>query len=81
MFYPYGTKKSKKIQIDLDNTAYSVYLAQINFYTWLINRNLHNYILEEIIDNEKIKYITKKQKKECKASIPVTRIKINDDGI
>ena len=49
--------------MDLENTVYSVYLAQINFYAWLINRNVHNYILEEIIDNEKIKYITKKQKK------------------
>ena len=30
-FYPYGTKKSKKIQIDLDDTLYSVYLAEISF--------------------------------------------------
>ena len=45
-FHPYGTKKSKKIQTDLDDTVYSVYLAEINFYASLINRNLHNYILE-----------------------------------
>ena len=57
---------------------YSVYLAQINFYAWLINRNLHNYMLEEILNNGKIKYKTKKQ---CEASIPVTRIKINHDSI
>ena len=56
-------KKSKKILIDLDDTVYSVYLAQINFYAWLINRNLHSYILEEIINNEKIIYTPKKQKK------------------
>ena len=62
-FYPYGTKKSKKIQIDLDDTVYSVYLAEINFYGWLINRNLYNYIPEEIINNEKIKHTTKKTKK------------------
>ena len=43
--------------------AYSVYLAEINFYGWLINRNLHNYILEEIINNNKNKYTTKKTKK------------------
>ena len=61
-FYPYGTKKNKKIQIDLDNTVYSVYLAQINFYAWLINRNLLNYTLEETINNEKITCTTKKQK-------------------
>ena len=56
--------------------VYSVYLAEINFYGWLINRNLHNYILEEIINNNKNKYTTKKQKKECEALIPVTRIKL-----
>ena len=61
-FYPYGTKKNKKIQIDLDNTVYSVYLAQIHFYAWLINRNLLNYTLEETINNEKITCTTKKQK-------------------
>ena len=61
-FYPYGTKKNKKIQIDLDNTVYSVYLAQINFYAWLINRNLLNYTLEETINNEKLTCTTKKQK-------------------
>ena len=61
-FYFYGTEKSKKIQIDLDNTVYSVYFAQMNFYAWLINRNLHIYILEEIINNKKITYTTKKQK-------------------
>ena len=65
-FYPYGTKKNKKIQIDLDNTVYSVYLAQINFYAWLINRNLLNYILEETINNEKITCTTKKQKNKNK---------------
>ena len=65
-FYPYGTKKNKKIQIDLDNTVYSVYLAQINFYAWLINRNLLNYILEETINNEKITCTTKKQKSKNK---------------
>ena len=74
-------KKSKKIQNDLDNTVYSVYLAQINFHAWLINGNLYNYMLEEIINNEKIKYIIKKQKKEYEASILVTRIKINHDSI
>ena len=45
--YPYGTKKSKKVQIDLYDTVYSVYLAEVNFYAWLINRNLHNYLLED----------------------------------
>ena len=46
------------------------------------NRNLHNYILEEIINNEKIKHATKKkQKKECEALISVTRIKINHDSM
>ena len=25
----------------MDNTVYSVYLAEINFYAWLINRNVH----------------------------------------
>ena len=79
MFYPYGTKKSKKIQIDLDDTVYSVYLAEINFYAWLINRNLHNCVLEEIINSKENKYTTKKQKKE--ALIPVTRIKINHDSM
>ena len=64
------------MQIDLDDTVYSVYLAEINFYAWLINRNLHNYILEEIINNKEIKYTTKKQKKKCEALIPVTRINI-----
>ena len=49
-------KKAKKTQIALDSTVYSVYLAQINFYAWLIKRNLHNYILEETINNEKITY-------------------------
>ena len=53
-------KKSKKIQIDLDDTVYSVYLAEINFYAWLINRNLHNCVLEEIINNKENKYTTKK---------------------
>ena len=60
---------------------YSVYLAQINFYTWLINKNLHNYILEEITNNEKITYITKNQKKKCEALIPITKIKIDHDSI
>ena len=60
---------------------YSVYLAGINFYAWLIKRNLYNFILEEIINNKEIKYITKKQKKECEALIPVTRIKINHDSM
>ena len=60
---------------------YSGYLAQINFYAWLINRNLHNYILEEITNNEKITYITKKQKKKCEALIPITKIKIDHDSI
>ena len=41
-FYTYGTKKSKKIQINLDDTVYSVYLAEINFYAWMINKNLQN---------------------------------------
>ena len=63
-FYPYGTKKSKKILIDLDDTVYSVYLAEINFYAWLTNKNLHSYVLEEIINNEKIVYTPKKKKKK-----------------
>ena len=67
------------MQIDLDDTVYNVYLAEINFYAQLINRNLHNYILEEILNNEKNKHTTKKQKKEYEALIPVTRIKINHD--
>ena len=61
-FYPSGTKKIKKVQIDLDDTAYSVYLAEINFHAWLINRNLHNYMPEEIINNVEITYTTKKKK-------------------
>ena len=47
--------------MDVDNTVYSVYLAQMNFYAWLINRNLHNYILEEVTINEKITYKRKKR--------------------
>ena len=50
--------------IDLDDTVYSVYLAQINFYAWLINRNLYSNMLEEIINNEKIMYTPKKTKKK-----------------
>ena len=42
---------------------------------------MHNYILKQIINNEKIKYTTKKQKKKCEALIPVTRIKINHDSM
>ena len=42
----------------------------------MINKNLHNYVLEEIINNKKIKCTIKKQKKECEALIPVTKIKI-----
>ena len=53
----------------------------MNFYAWLINRNLHNHIPEEIINNKKNMYRTKKQKKECEALIPVTRIKINQDSM
>ena len=30
-FNPYGTKKSKKVQINLDDTVYSIYLAEKNF--------------------------------------------------
>ena len=75
-FYPYGTKKNKKIQIDLDDTVYTIYLAEINFYAWMIDRNLHNYVLEEIFNSKEIKYIAKKQKKECEALTPVTKIKI-----
>ena len=30
-FYPYETKKSKKIKIDWDDTVYSVYLGEIIF--------------------------------------------------
>ena len=60
--YPYGTKKSKKILIDLDDTVYSVYLVQINSYAWLINRNLYSYILKELINNEKNYIHTKKKK-------------------
>ena len=48
LFYPYGTRTSKKMQIDLDDTVYSFHLSEINFYACIINRNLHNYILEEI---------------------------------
>ena len=56
-------RKSKRVQIDLDDTVYSVYLAETNFHTWLINRNLHNYILEEIINNKKKISIQQKNKK------------------
>ena len=31
-FYLYRTKKSKKIQINLNDTVYSICLAEINFY-------------------------------------------------
>ena len=48
-------KKVKKIQINLDNTVYSVYLAEINFCAWMINKNLHNYVLEETINNKENK--------------------------
>ena len=47
----------------------------------MINKNLHNYVLEEIINNKKIKCTIKKQKKECEALIPVTKIKINHDNM
>ena len=67
--------------IDLDDTVYSVYLAQINFYAWLINRNLYSNMLEEIINIEKIMYTPKKTKKECEALIAVMKIKINHDSI
>ena len=80
-FYSYGTKKVKKYKLILDDTVYSVYLAEINFYAWLINRNLHIYILREITNNKKNKYKTKKQKKECEALIPVMRIKINHNSV
>ena len=43
---------------------YSVYLAQIIFYAWLINRNSHNYILEEFINNEQVTYTTNKKTKK-----------------
>ena len=61
---PYETKKSKTIQIHLDDRAYSVYLSEKIFYAWLINRNLHNYTLEETVNHKKITYTTKKKKKE-----------------
>ena len=80
-FYPYGTKKSKKLQINLDDTVYSAYLAEKFFYTWMININLYNYMLEKIINNKENKHTIKKQKKECEALIPVTRIKINHDSM
>ena len=51
------------MQINLDNTVCSVYLAEINFYAWMINKNLHNYVLGEIINNKENKYTTKKAKK------------------
>ena len=55
-FYHYGIKKSKTTLIDLEDIVCSVYLAQINFYAWLTNRNLYSYILEEIINEEKSIY-------------------------
>ena len=47
----------------------------------MIDRNLRNYVLEEIINKKENTYTTKKQKKECEALIPVTRIKINHDSM
>ena len=47
----------------------------------MVDRNLHNYVLKEMINNKENKYTTKKQKKECEALIPVTRIKINHDSM
>ena len=57
-------KKVKKYKL-----IYSVNLAEINFYAWMIVRNLHNYVLKEIINHKENKYTTKKtkQKKECEA--------------
>ena len=52
------------MQIDLDDTVYSIYLVEINFYAWMIDRNLHNFMLEEITNNKESKYTTKKQKKK-----------------
>ena len=65
-FYPCGTKKSKKVQINLDDTVYIVYLAEMNFHAWMINKNLHNYVLEEIINNKENKYTTTTTKKKKK---------------
>ena len=47
----------------------------------MVDRNLHNYVLKEMINNKENKYTTTKQKKECEALIPVTRIKINHDSM
>ena len=47
----------------------------------MINKNLHNYVLEEIINKKENKNTTIKQKKECEALIPVTRIKIYHDSM
>ena len=62
---PYETKKSKTIQIHLDDRAYSVYLAENFFYAWLINRNLHNSTLEQTVNNKK-NYVYNNNKKKTK---------------
>ena len=50
------------MQIDLDDTVYSFHLSEINIYAWMINRNLHNYILEELLIFKENEYTTKKTK-------------------
>ena len=52
-------RKVKKCKL-----IYSVNLAEINFYAWMIVRNLHNYVLKEIINHKENKYKTKKQNKK-----------------
>ena len=84
-FYHYGIKKSKTTLIDLEDTVCSVYLAQINFYAWLTNRNLYSYILEEIINEEKSIYNQnpQQQKTECLYALVMSRtcLRVNRHSI
>ena len=58
-FFLMELKKVKKYKL-----IYSVNLAEINFYAWMIVKNLHYYVLKEIINHKENKYTTKKQTKK-----------------
>ena len=51
-------KKVKKYKL-----IYSVNLAEINFYAWMIVKNLHYYVLKEIINRKQV-YNKKTNKKK-----------------
>ena len=71
--------------IDLEDTVCSVYLAQINFYAWLTNRNLYSYILEEIINEEKSIYNQNHQQQKIESLYALvmsrTCLKVNRHSI